>query len=239
MLKVNEICKSFPEKKGMVLSDISFTINNGEAVSLVGENGAGKTTLIRILSLILKPDRGSISYNDLELDESPELIKSKTGTLFSGDGSLYDRLTAKENILYHARLNGVNKKECDMMLELLVDELSLSGFLNDRVSTFSRGMKQRTAIARTLITDPYFVILDEPSTGLDILACEAVKKIITRLKGSGKTVLFSSHNTDEIFSCADRIAVIHKGKINCDKTVESFLSAHGRDLTFYIRQQPE
>lgn len=239
MLKVYEICKSFTEKKGMVLSDISFTINKGEAVSLVGENGAGKTTLVRILSLILKPDKGSISYNEVKFDESPEYIKSKTGTLFSGDGSLYDRLTAKENILYHARLNGINKKEYDMMLEILVAELSLSEFLNDRVSTFSRGMKQRTAIARTLITDPDFVILDEPSTGLDIIASDSVKKIITRLKRSGKTVLFSSHNTDEIFSCADRIVVIHKGKINCDKTVESFQSSHGKDLTFYIREQTE
>ncbi|MCU0822837.1 MAG: ATP-binding cassette domain-containing protein [Spirochaetes bacterium] len=236
MLNVFEICKSFPQKKGAVLSDISFSINKGEAVALVGENGAGKTTLIRILSLILNPDKGFISLNNIKFNEDPGYIKSKTGTLFSGDGSLYDRLSAKENIVYYARLNGVHKHEYNKMLEMLTGELSISNFLDDKVSTFSRGMKQRTAIVRTLITDPEFIMLDEPSTGLDIIASNSVKKIITRLKDSGKTVLFSSHNIDEIFSCADRILIIHKGKINCDKTVKSFKSKHGKDLTSYIKE---
>jgi len=235
MLNVSDICKSFPQKKGMVLSNISFSINKGEAVALAGENGAGKTTLIRILSLILKPDTGAISLNNVSFSDSPGYIKSKTGTLFSGDGSLYDRLSARENILYYAELNGISKTEFNRMLEIVTEELSLSDFIDDRVSTFSRGMKQRTAIARTLITDPDFVILDEPSTGLDIIASNSVKKIIERLKNSGKTILFSSHNVDEVFSCADRIIVLHKGKINCDKTTGSFLSEHGNDLTVYIR----
>ncbi|TAL32329.1 MAG: ABC transporter ATP-binding protein [Spirochaetes bacterium] len=236
MLHVTDICKSFPLKKGMVLSDISFSINKGEAVALVGENGAGKTTLIRILSMILKPDRGSITLDNMHYNESPEYLRGKTSTLFSGEGSLYDRLSARENIIYHAALNGISKSSYRGMLETLAGELSLSDFLNDRVSTFSRGMKQRTAIARTLITDPEFVILDEPSTGLDIIAGNAVKRIILKQKENGKTVLFSSHNADEIFTCADRIIVIHKGKINCDKKVESYLSEHGKDLTFYIKE---
>ncbi len=122
------------------------------------------------------------------------------------------------------------------MLEILVSELSLSEFLHDRVSTFSRGMKQRTAIARTLITDPDFIILDEPSTGLDVIAAESVKKIINRLKQTGKTLLFSSHSTDEIFSCADRIIIIHNGKINCDKQRESYEALYGRDLTCFIKE---
>ncbi|HNX23577.1 MAG TPA: ABC transporter ATP-binding protein [Spirochaetota bacterium] len=219
----------------MVLSDISFSINKGEAVALVGENGAGKTTLIRILSLILKPDKGSASLDNISFSDNPGYIKNRTGTLFSGDGALYDRLSAKENILYYAQLNGVKKTVYNRMLETLTDDLSLKDFINDKVSTFSRGMKQRTALARTLITNPDFVILDEPSTGLDIIACNSVKKIINGLKAGGKTVLFSSHSTDEIFSCADRIIVIHKGKINCDKTSGSYQSEHGKDLTFYIK----
>jgi sodium transport system ATP-binding protein len=236
MLNVTEICKSFPQKKEMVLSDVSFSINKGEAAALVGENGAGKTTLIRILSLILKADKGTVSLDGISFNEDQYYIKNRTGTLFSGDGALYDRLSAKENILYYARLNGIKKNEYSKMLEMLTEELSLSAFIDDKVSTFSRGMKQRTAIARTLITDPDFVILDEPSTGLDIIACNSVKKIINRLRQNGKTVLFSSHSTDEIFSCADRIIVIHKGKINCDTTAELYQAEHGRDLTFFIKE---
>ncbi len=239
MLTVSGICKSFPQKKGMVLSDISFSINRGEAVALVGENGAGKTTLIRIFSLILRPDKGFFSLNDKKYDEFPGYIKSKTGTLFSGDGSLYDRLSARENISYYARLNGISKRDFDAKLATLTDELSIGSFLDDRVSTFSRGMKQRTAIARALITDPDFVILDEPSTGLDVIASESVKTIIRRLRNDGKTVLFSSHSIDEIFSCAERILILHKGEINCDRTVDSFQSEHGKDLGFYIRDRNE
>jgi sodium transport system ATP-binding protein len=236
MITLSEIYKSFPGKKEMALSDISFSIGKGEAVALVGENGAGKTTLIRILSLILKPDRGFFSLNNIKFSDNPDYIKNKTGTLFSGEGSLYDRLTAEENIKYYAQLNGVGKNDYRKRIEPLIDDMSLSAFLNDRVSTFSRGMKQRTAIARALITDPDFIILDEPSTGLDIIAGNSVKRIINRLKQDGKTILFSSHNTDEVFTCADRITVIHKGKINCDKTIEAYLAVHGQDLTVYIKE---
>lgn len=236
MLNVTEIDKSFSSKKEKVLSGISFNVGPGESVALVGENGAGKTTLIRILSLILKPDNGSISLNNRRSDSHAPYIKSRTGTLFSGDSSLYDRLTARENIIYYAGLNGISRNSTCRNIDRLIDELSLSDFIDSRVGTFSRGMKQRTAIARTLITDPELIILDEPSTGLDVIAANSVKKIITGLKESGKTVLFSSHNSDEIFDCADRILVIHKGKINCDKTVQTYMSEHGRDLTVYIRE---
>jgi sodium transport system ATP-binding protein len=235
MLSVTAVSKGFPLKKEKALSDISFAIGKGEAVALVGENGAGKTTLIRILSLILQPDSGSISLDSVDYSENPGYVKSRTGTLFSGDGSLYDRLSAKENIEYYAQLNGVPKSRFDAMLELLTAELSLASFLNEKVGTFSRGMKQRTAIARTLISDPAFVILDEPSTGLDIIASESVKKIIARLKADGKTVLFSSHNLDEIFDCADRIIIVHKGRIVCDKSVKVFRKERGTDLTYYIK----
>lgn len=235
MLSVTSVSKGFPSKKEKALSDVSFAIGVGEAVALVGENGAGKTTLIRILSLILQPDSGSISLDSIDYREDPGYVKSQTGTLFSGDGSLYDRLSAKENIEYYAQLNGVPKARFDAMLELLTAELSLASFLNEKVGTFSRGMKQRTAIARTLISDPAFVILDEPSTGLDIIASESVKKIIARLKADGKTVLFSSHNLDEIFDCADRIIIVHKGRIVCDKPVKAFRAERGTDLTYYIK----
>jgi sodium transport system ATP-binding protein len=236
MLKVSGICKSFTPKKRMVLDHVSFDLNRGEAAALVGENGAGKTTLIRILSQIFKPDHGFFTLDGVRSDISSNDIKNKTGTLFSGDGGLYDRLSAEENIRYYADLNSISKAGYKRMLEILVNELSLSEFLHDRVSTFSRGMKQRTAIARTLITDPDFIILDEPSTGLDVIAAEAVKKIIYRLKQNGKTLLFSSHSTDEIFSCADRIIIIHNGKINCDKQRESYEALYGRDLTCFIKE---
>jgi sodium transport system ATP-binding protein len=239
MLTVSGIRKSFPKKKGMVLSDISFTINKGEAVALIGENGAGKTTLIRIFSLILRPDAGSFSLKTTSFDADPGYIRSKTGTLFSGDGSLYDRLSARENILYYARLNGMARRDFDTALATLTDELAIGPFLDDRVSTFSRGMKQRTALARALITDPDFVILDEPSTGLDVIASDSVKTIIGRLRDAGKTVLISSHSVDEIFSCADRILILHRGRINCDMTAAGFQSEHGRDLGFYIKDRNE
>ena len=234
MLSVVSVSKGFPPKKEKILTDLSFSMDRGEVVALVGENGAGKTTLIRLLSMVLQPDGGTLSLDAVKYRENPAYVKSKIGTLFSGDGSLYDRLSAKENIEYYARLNGIPRAAFNATLELLTEELSLAGFLNQRVGTFSRGMKQRTAIARTLIADPAFVILDEPSTGLDIIASQSIKRIIARLKAGGKTVLFSSHNVDEIFACADRIIILHKGRIVCDKPVESFRKDRGAALTSYI-----
>lgn len=234
MLEVTNICKSFPGRKDPALLNVSFAVNPGEAVAIVGENGAGKTTLIRILSMILKPDRGAVTFNRVDSRVSPGYFRQRTGTLFSGDGSLYDRLTAEENILYHAKLNGIDRNKYHEIREVLFNELAISHFAAERVSTFSRGMKQRTAIAKTLITDPELVILDEPSTGLDIIASEVIKGIINRLKESGKTVLFSSHNTGEVFTCADRIIVIHKGYVNCDMPASSYITAHGTDLSVYI-----
>ena len=235
MLELCGVCKSFPAKKEMVLADISFSISKGEVVALVGENGAGKSTLVRILSQILRPDAGSISLDTVSFHEDPGYMKNRTGTLFSGESSLYDRLSAGENIIYHARLNGIPKAKYEPDLELLIEELSLSHYIDDRVSTFSRGMKQRTAIAKTLITDPEFIILDEPSSGLDIIAKDSVKAIISRLKKSGKTVLFSSHSLDEILSCADRVIILHAGQIVCDSPVELFQSGRGKDITSYLR----
>jgi len=235
MLELRGISKGFPPKKKHVLTDISFSIPAGQPVALVGENGAGKSTLIRILSQILKPDSGMVSLDGVGMHENPAYLKSRTGTLFSGESSLYDRLTARENIIYHARLNGIPLPRYTEHLERLITELSLSAYIDDRVATFSRGMKQRTAIARTLITDPDLVILDEPSTGLDILAMESVKAIISRLRNRGKTVLFSSNFTDEILACADRVIILHAGKITCDSPVAAFRTEGGKNVTDYLR----
>lgn len=237
MLVLRSISKGFPPKKPQVLRDVSFSIQPGETVALVGENGAGKSTLIRILSQILKPDSGAVSLNGIDMRENPAYLKSRTGTLFSGESSLYDRLTARENIIYHARLNGIPEEKYTGHLGRLTEELALSAYIDDRVATFSRGMKQRTAIARTLITDPDFVILDEPSTGLDILAMESVKSIISGLGARGKTVLFSSHFTDEILGCADRVVILHGGTIACDSPVDAFRPEGGKNFTDYLRHE--
>ncbi len=235
MLELRGISKGFRPKKPHVLRDISFSIQPGETVALVGENGAGKSTLIRILSQILKPDSGTVFLDGVSMSDNPVYLKSRTGTLFSGESSLYDRLTARENIIYHARLNGIPEPHYTEHLERLIEELALFAYIDDRVATFSRGMKQRTAIARTLITDPDFVILDEPSTGLDILAMESVKRIISGLGTRGKTVLFSSHFTDEILGCADRVVIVHDGTIACDSPVGAFRPEGGKNFTDYLR----
>lgn len=237
MLELHSISKGFPPKKPHVLREVSFSIQPGETVALVGENGAGKSTLIRILSQILKYDLGTVSLNGIDMRENPAYFKNRTGTLFSGESSLYDRLTARENIMYHARLNGIPGTRCLEHCVRLTEELSLSAYIDDRVATFSRGMKQRTAIARALITDPEFVILDEPSTGLDILAMESVKAIISGLGARGKTVLFSSHFTDEILGCADRVVILHGGAVVCDSPVADFRPGGTKKFTDYLRHE--
>jgi len=235
MLEVSDVSKTYPKRETPTLSSVSFAIEKGEAAALIGENGAGKTTLIRILSTIMQPNKGTVYLNGHNVLEDISYSKQRTSVLFSGDCSLYDRLTGRENILYYAQLNGIKRSDSISELDNIIKELALTDFIDQKISSYSRGQKQRTAIARSLITNPDFLILDEPSTGLDIIGIKSVTEILNRLKKNGKTILFSSHNVDEIFNCADRILVLHHGKIRCNLKIDEYIGAYGRDFTLLIK----
>ncbi|SHI08118.1 ATP-binding cassette domain-containing protein [Clostridium grantii] len=211
MIEVNKLSKEFKNIKAVM--EISFSVNKGEIVGLLGENGAGKTTTLRMLATMLEPTTGTAFINGLNVVKDGQKVRESIGILFGGEVGLYDRLTALENITYFAELNGMNKEQIQNRIIELSDLLDMKEYINKRVGKFSRGMKQKVAIARAIVHDPSIMLLDEPTAGLDVTASRIVQKFIKKCKEDNKAIIFSSHSMNEVEKLCDRIVIIHKGGI--------------------------
>ena len=212
--KLSEQEKKDPRLKGRFFHsvlDVSFACEQGQVLGLLGPNGAGKTTTLRMLSTAIKPDGGQLLINDIDVLAKPILARQKIGFL-SGSTGLYGRLTGRENIRYFGQLHGLSAERIDQRIEQLADLLQLHSFLDRRCEHYSTGMKQKTAIARAVVHEPEVVILDEPTTGLDIMATQTVLDFIRNLKAEGTPVIFSTHHLDEVNELCDKVAVIDQGR---------------------------
>jgi len=234
LLSVSGLDKSFEqvEKQGwlpprrvrrsqQVLKGIEFQLAEAETIGVLGANGAGKTTLFRTLSGTLQADSGDIRLGEY----SPSLdlggYQRQLGFL-SGSRGLYERLTVRENLLFFARLYGVAEAEISTALQRVSEAMALQGFIDKRVMDLSTGMRQRAAIARAVIHQPELVVLDEPTTGLDIVAKELVLEFIRALKREGCGVLFSTHQLDEVELLCDRVLVIRQGEVAFFGSIAAF-----------------
>lgn len=211
MIEVNSLSKTFKEVKAV--DNISFTVKSGEIVGLLGENGAGKTTTLRMLATMLKPTGGTAKVNGFDILTEDSMVRSQIGILFGGEVGLYDRLTARENIKYFAMLNGLSKEETRENIEELVKALEMEEYIDRRVGKFSRGMKQKVAIARSIVHNPKVMLFDEPTMGLDVTAARIVQNFIFKCKEQNKSIIFSSHSMVEVEKLCDRVIIINKGKI--------------------------
>lgn len=211
MVKVTNLSKSF--KNVNAVNNISFTVEPGEIVGLLGENGAGKTTTLRMLATMLKPTSGTVEINGYDILNDGDKVRSQIGILFGGEVGLYDRLTARENIRYFAMLNGISKEEADKNISELCKLLDMDEYIDRRVGKFSRGMKQKVAIARSIIHNPKVMLFDEPTMGLDVTASRIVQNFIFKCKEENKAIIFSSHSMQEVEKLCDRVIIINKGKI--------------------------
>ncbi|OUS30791.1 ABC transporter [Thalassotalea sp. 42_200_T64] len=208
-------------KQFHALTDVSFHCKKGEVLGLLGPNGAGKTTALRILSTALKPDSGAIIVNDVDVVKKPKVAKQKIGFL-SGKTGLYGRLTARENIEFFAKLHGVSDEFLKNDAEEIYQYLDITSYLDRRVEHLSTGMQQKVSIARAVIHKPEVLVLDEPTTGLDIMATETILEFVQLMRGQGTAVIFSTHHLDEIALLADRVSVINQGRTCFDSTVADF-----------------
>lgn len=213
MIHVENLTKFYPGSEKPAIDNISFTVERGEIVGLLGENGAGKTTTLRILATTLSPNSGTAEIEGFSIIHKPEMARSRTGVLFGGETGLYDRLTCRENILYFAELNGIPKNEALRRLKTLTSELEMESFINRRSHEFSKGMKQKTAIARSIIHDPGIMLFDEPASGLDLRASRVIYGFMRRCRKQGKAILFSSHNINEVKRVCSRVLLLHRGRL--------------------------
>lgn len=227
MLEIKNLTKKF--KKSTVVDDVSFRVNPGEIVGLLGENGAGKTTTLRMISTMLKITSGEAVVNNFSADKEPIKVRNEIGILFGGDVGLYDRLTARENIKYFANLYGMSDKDADVRIDELAKKFNMEEYIDKKVSKFSRGMKQKVSIARSIVHSPSVMLFDEPSTGLDVTAARTIQDFILDCKKENKTILFSSHSMREVEKLCDRVVIINKGKLLEDCSIDDLKEKYNND----------
>lgn len=231
MIHVQNVSRTFTDKKETIeaVRSVSFQVEKGGVIGLLGENGAGKTTLLRMISTILEPTEGTIEIEGKPIQEQMIHIKRKIGVLFGSETGLYDRLTARENLQYFARLYQMNKQVTKARIEELAKRFGMNDYLDRRLGGFSKGMRQKVAIARTLIHDPDVILLDEPTTGLDITSANMFRELIHQLRQEGKTIIFSSHIMEEVQQLCESILMIHKGKLVYEGTLKELYEEEETD----------
>ena len=227
MLKLNNVSKKF--KNTTVVDNLSFSVDEGEIVGLLGENGAGKTTTLRMISTMLEITEGEIKVNEIDVKSNPESVRKEIGILFGGDVGLYDRLSGRENIRYFANLYGMSKKEADNRIDVLAKSFEMEDYINKPVGKYSRGMKQKISIARSIVHNPSVMLFDEPTTGLDVSAARIVQDFILQCKAENKVILFSSHSMKEVEKLCDRVVIINKGKLLEDCTLPHLKEKYNND----------
>jgi len=207
--------------RGAVLAvdDLDFTARPGEVFGLLGENGAGKTTTLRMLATVLQPTAGTARIMGHDIVKEPELVRRRIGVVAAETG-VYDRLTPYEIVRYFGRLNDLNEATIKRRAEEIFERLDMTDFVHRRSGQLSKGMKQKVNIARAMINDPPVLLLDEPCAGLDVTSSRAVDDFILEAKRAGKTIVFSSHIMSEVEKVCDRVAIIHRGSIIVDGTME-------------------
>lgn len=208
MIQTKQLIKRVGDK--VILRGVNLSIEQGQTVAILGPNGAGKSTLLKVLATLIKPSSGDVFINNKELKKHLTEIKSLIGYLPHAS-LLYDHFTPFENLVLYGKLYGV--KDINNRAKELIEKVGLSFFLNEPVKSFSRGMIQRVAIARSIVHDPRILLLDEPHTGLDQQAIGILNKVILEMKEQGVTTVMVTHDFKQAAEICDRIIILRNGKI--------------------------
>jgi sodium transport system ATP-binding protein len=218
------------DKRGRVdaLRGLDLECKPGEIYGLLGPNGAGKTTTLRILATILAPTSGSARVAGVDVSADPLEVRRRIGFL-SGTTGLYPRLTPRETLRYFGSLHGMEPSVLEARIEELLDTFGIREYSDGRCEALSTGQKQKVSIARAVLHDPPVLILDEPTTGLDILASGAMIEFIESRRAAGTCVLFSTHVLSEAERLCDRIGVIHRGRLLASGTLEELATRTGKE----------
>jgi sodium transport system ATP-binding protein len=226
MLVAEDLVKDFPGVHAV--ADVSFEVRAGEVVGLLGPNGAGKTTTLRMLAGILTPDRGRVLVDGVDIHRDPLEAKRKLGFL-SGDTLLYSRLSPREVLHYFGELYGMRAPGLDGRIGELVARLEMTSFADRPCGTLSSGQKQRANIARAFLHRPRVLVLDEPTTALDVISGQFIADAIREERAAGRAVLFSTHVMGEAEYLCDRILLIHEGHLVDAGTLGELLARTGQD----------
>ncbi|UPT68575.1 MAG: ABC transporter ATP-binding protein [Sphingobacteriales bacterium JAD_PAG50586_3] len=227
IVNIDSVYKQYGTFKAV--DGISLTIDEGDIYGFLGPNGAGKSTTLRMLLSLIKPTAGSIEIMGKSLDKSRNDILAETGSIIEKP-DFYLYLSAKQNLWLLSKM--YNQNIGAKRIQEVIQQVGLSGRENDKVKTYSHGMKQRLGLAQALLHNPKLIILDEPTTGLDPQGIIELRELILKLKNEGKTVVLSSHILSEIQLIADSMVIINNGKAVAQGKVNSLLGDD--DVVVYV-----
>ena len=223
LLSAMSLYKSYGDKQ--ILHDLSFSINKGEIVGLLGHNGAGKTTAFYITIGLIRPDNGTIIFQKEDITKLPIHKRSSLGMGYlSQEPSIFRSLTVKDNLLCILETLDLTRVEERARLDMLLTEMNLTNLANTKAGLLSGGEKRRVEVARSLIRNPKLLLLDEPFANIDPKTISDLKKIILMLKSKGISILITDHNAREIFSLADRSYVLATGEVIAHGTTPELIN---------------
>ena len=235
MIEVSHVYKEFikkvdknHKKKFFADNDISFKVDDGIVFGIIGPNGAGKTTLLRMLSGIMEPSSGSILIEKKNYKDNDIEIKKKLAFL-SGNTRLYKDLSPLELLYMCGEYYGVEKNILKERINNIIRRFEMESFAHQKIDSLSTGQYQRVSIARCLVHDPKYYILDEATSGLDIITSKVIIDFILEEKSKGKCIIYSTHYMEEVVSICDRIMLLNKGKVLIEGTVKEIKSKSGKD----------
>jgi ABC-2 type transport system ATP-binding protein len=217
MIQVRSVSKSFGNIEAV--KNVSFTIDKGEIFGILGPNGAGKSTIVNILNTLVKPDKGDVNIDGVNIKEDGVTIKLIMGVV-PQEIALYEELTAYENLMFWGGLYNIPKSVLKANINNTLEIVDLSYRKNDRISTFSGGMKRRINIACSLLHNPKILVLDEPTVGVDPQNRNHIFEVIERLNNEGMTIIYTTHYMEEAERFCDKIAIIDVGRIIAQGTLK-------------------
>ncbi len=245
MIHVRDLTKSYADlRRGqfVALAGLSFDAHPGQIYGLLGPNGAGKTTALRILSTVLRPTSGHATVNGYDVVTQPDLVRHQIGFV-SCNTAVYDRMTAWEMVEYFGKLYGLGQDLLEHRMHSIFNRLKMQDIRDVLGAKMSTGMKQKVSIARAIVHDPPVLIFDEATAGLDVLVARALLTAVAELRDQGKCVIFSTHIMSEVERLCDRIAIMHRGDILSEGTLEELREQHERhdleDLFFDLISEHE
>lgn len=217
LLKVKGLSKTI--KKKNIINDITFDVDAGEIVGLLGPNGAGKTTTFYSIAGLIQPTKGEIFINDTKVTNIPMHTRSKLGIAYlPQEPSIFQNLSVEDNILGLAQLSLKNTDSINLRFTEIVKEFNLSNILTSKGRELSGGQRRRVEIARSLVTKPKIILMDEPFAGIDPIAVDDIKKILNQLTLQGISVLITDHNVSAALEICNRALILSEGKILAEGT---------------------
>jgi len=230
LLETKGLVKEYNTRR--VVNGVVITVKRAEIVGLLGPNGAGKTTTFYMITGLIRPDEGNIIFNNMDITDYPMYKRAQYGIGYlSQEPSIFRKLTVEENIMAILETINIPRNQRQKRLEELLDELKISHLRRNKAYTLSGGERRRLEITRALVTNPLFILLDEPFSGIDPIAVYECQEIINELKQKGIGILLTDHNVREALSITDRAYIMAEGKILISGTKEELInSAKAREI---------